>query len=131
VSSVVVEIPHESGRGHILPVSPFAFGRFYPSLYDPDGFRAPVTVLPDGGRRIEFNMARKFLPGHGWSLDGSGQSDLGINVRLFLYDAKSGAFSEAKTFVLTASGFSPADARSLTLLELRSKPAERWSLRIG
>ncbi|HWB02399.1 MAG TPA: SGNH/GDSL hydrolase family protein [Verrucomicrobiales bacterium] len=131
VGRVVVEIPHENGRGRVLPVRPFAFGRFYPFPYDPNGFICPVTTLPDGGRRIEFNMTRKFLPAHGWSLDGSGQNDLGINLRLFLCDPNTGGYSEAKTFVLTASSFPSADARSLTVLELRDKPAARWSLRIG
>ncbi len=139
---VVIEIPHESGRGHILPVRPYAFGRFYPYNYEEGGdvlfrtdatrgFRSKVTVQPDGGRRIEFNMTRAFLPAHGWSLDGAGQSDLGINLRLYLQDAATGGFSEAKTLVLASSSFPSADARSLTHLELRSNPAARWSLRIG
>jgi hypothetical protein len=131
VGNVVVEIPHESGRAQVLPVRPYAFGRFYPYVYEAGGFLSKVTVQPDGSRRIEFNMKRAFVPAHGWSLNGAGQSELGINLRLFLSDSKTGGGSDAKTFVLTSSSFPPADARSLTVLELRTAPAARWSLRVG
>ncbi len=131
VGSIVIELPRQDGPGRILPVRPAVFGNGYAYPYDAKGFRAQVRTAPDGSRRIEFNMARIFLQHHEWSLDGAGQSDLGINVRLFLCDSSTGGFSDAATSVLAASTFPPADARSLTLLELRGNPAARWSLRIG
>ena len=131
VGSIVIELPRQDGPGRILPVRPAVFGNGYAYPYDAKGFRAQVRTAPDGSRRIEFNMARIFLQHHEWSLDGAGQSDLGINVRLFLCDSSTGGFSDTTASVLTASAFPPADARSLTLLELRGNPAARWSLRIG
>lgn len=131
VGTLVIEIPHEEGACRLLPVKPAVFGNGYAYPYDPRGFRAVVRVKPDGSRTVEFSMVRVFLKHHEWSLDGGGQADLGINVRLALWDAVTGGPGEARTFTLTASKFPSADARSLTLLELRSQPAPRWSMRIG
>jgi hypothetical protein len=75
-------------------------------------------------------MKRGNLVHHEWSLDGSGQSDLGINVRIFLCEAAAGGLSPGRAGALAASGFSPYDGRSLTAFELRANPAVRWSLRV-
>lgn len=131
VGNLAVELPRSDGEGRILPVRPGVFGNGYDFQYMPGSFRAVVKTGVDGGRRIEFRVWRVNLRHHDWSLDGAGQSALGINVRLLLCDANAGGYSAAKTFVLSASGFPAADARSLTLLELRKEPAARWSLRIG
>jgi hypothetical protein len=129
--TVVMEIPRDDRPGNVLlPVRTAVFGYGDANQCMPGSFRNRVTTRPDGGRRIEFNMARANLKEHEWSLDGGGQNDLGVNLRLFLCDGKAGGFSEAKTFVLSASGFPVSDARSLTLLELHRNPAVRWSLRI-
>jgi hypothetical protein len=126
-----MEIPRDDRPGNVLlPVRTAVFGYGDANQCMPGSFRNRVTTRPDGGRRIEFNMARANLKEHEWSLDGGGQNDLGVNLRLFLCDGKAGGFSEAKTFVLSASGFPVSDARSLTLLELHRNPAVRWSLRI-
>lgn len=130
VGTMVVEVPYEEGACRLLPVKPAVFGNGYAYPYDLSGFRRLVKVNTDG-RVIQFNMVRVFLQHHEWSLDGSGQNDLGINVRLALCDEKAGGFTAARTYVLSASAFPSADARSLTLLELRGNPAARWSLRIG
>ncbi len=131
VGNVVLELPREDGKGRLLPVRSAVFGYGNASLCKPGSFIHRITTRPDGGRRIEFSMHKANFLEHEWSLDGAGQSDLGINVRLFLCDAGTGGSSDAATGVLTASSFPPADARSLTLLELRGNPAARWSLRIG
>ena len=131
VGNVVLELPREDGRGRLLPVRSAVFGYGNASQCVPGSFLHRISTRPDGGRRIEFSMHKANFLEHEWSLDGAGQNDLGINLRLALCDSNAGGYSEAKTFVLSASSFPSADARSLTLLELRSSPAARWSLRIG
>jgi hypothetical protein len=132
VGRVIVELPHAEGRARVLqPVRAAVFGIRSSHQCAADSIIGVVRSQSDGGRRIQFNMARANLPEHEWSLDGAGQNDLGINVRLMLCDARTGSWSDAKTFVLTASAFPWADARSLTNLELRPDPAAKWSLRIA
>jgi hypothetical protein len=129
---VVAEIPHAEGTARVVqPVRTAVFGVRSSTKCAAESIISVVRSQSDGGRRIQFNMARVNLPEHEWSLDGAGQNDLGINIRLLLCDARTGGWSDAKTFVLTASAFPWADARSLTNLELRADPAAKWSLRIA
>jgi len=132
VGRVVMDIPRADERSLRIPqVRTAVFGVRSNTLCHPDSIVGSSVTQPDGARRIEFNMKRGNLFEHEWSLDGFGQNDLGINLRLLLCDARTGGFSEAKTWVLTASAFPWADARSLTTLELRPDPAPKWSLRIA
>lgn len=133
VGRIIMEIPRAEGRTRILhqPVRAAIFGVRSNAQCHPDSIVGKSLTSSDGARRIEFNMKRGNLTEHEWSLDGFGQNDLGINLRLQLTDARTGAWSEAKTWVLTASAFPWADARSLTTLELRADPAAKWSLRLA
>ncbi len=132
VGRVVMEIPRADGRARILqPVRAAVFGVPGSALCHPDSIVGSAATRPDGSRRLEFNMKRGNLMDHEWSLDGFGQTDLGMNLRLLLCDARNGGWSDAKTWVLAGPSFPWADARSLTTLELRTDPAPRWSLRIA
>ena len=130
IGKIAMDVPREDGPVKVKAVRPAAFGEGYAYQYHPDSFRARVETRPDGTRRIEFTMKRGNLVHHEWSLDGSGQSDLGINVRIFLCEAAAGGLSAGRAGALAASGFSPYDGRSLTAFELRANPAVRWSLRV-
>ena len=131
IGKIAMDIPREDGAPvRVKTVRPAVFGEGYAYRYHPDSFRARVETRPDGTRRIEFTMKRGNLVHHEWSLDGSGQSDLGFNVRLFLSDAAAGGPSPTRGAAMAASGLAVLDARSLTLLELRANSAERWSLRV-
>lgn len=132
IGRVLMDIPRDDGRARIhQPVHAAAFGLRTNTQCHPDSIVGTSLTQSDGARRIQFNMKRANLLEHEWSLDGLGQNILGINIRLILPDPATGAWSEAHAWVLTASAFPWADARSLTALELRPKPAARWSLRIA
>lgn len=132
VGRVVMEIPQAEGRTRIQqPVRAAVFGVRSNAVCHQDSIVGTSLTMSDGSRRIEFNMKRGNLLEHEWSLDGFGQNDLGINLRLQLTDARTGGWSDAKTWVLTASDFPRADARSLTVLELRPDPVPKWSLRMA
>ena len=133
VGTLIVEIPRGDSANPLplQPVRPAVFGSGYMHPYDETrSFICKAKFQQAGGRRITFNMARSILVHHGWSLDGGGQNDFGFNVRLMLCDGNAGGFTAARTWALAAGSFPAADARSLTVMELRNKPAARWSLRI-
>lgn len=123
-------LPWADGPVALRKLRPAVFGNGYHFDYHPDGFRVSATTRPDGSRRIEFNIARVNLTQHEWSLDGSGQSTLGFNLRVNRFDPATGQVDPASTRTITASGFGGTDARSLTVLELSRTPAARWSLRV-
>jgi hypothetical protein len=132
VGRVVMEFPRADGRARILqPLRAAVFGVRSNAQCHPDSIVGSSVMQADGSRRIEFNMKRGNLLEHEWSLDGFGQNVLGMNLRLLLGDARTGGWSEARTWVLAGSPFPWADARSLTALELRTDPAPKWSLRIS
>lgn len=130
VDRLSAPLPSADGPVALRKIRPAVFGQGYQFEYHPDGFRVSATTRPDGSRRIEFNIARVNLSQHGWSLDGSGQSTLGFNLRVSRNDPITGQNNPAATRVISASGFGATDARSLTILELSRSPAPRWSLRI-
>jgi hypothetical protein len=130
IGKIAMDIPRADGPMKVKSVLPAVFGEGYAYQYHPDSFRAKAETRPDGTRRIEFTMKRGNLVHHEWSLDGAGQSGFGINVRLFLCDARAGGPSVLRAGVLADSGFPVYDARGLTLFELRANPAKRWSVRI-
>ena len=130
VDRLVAPLPTSDGPTALRKIRPAVFGEGYNFNYHPDGFRVTATTRPDGSRRIEFNIARVNLIQHEWSLDGSGQNTLGINIRLTRNDPVTGQIDPAATRVLSASGFGATDARSLTALELSRTPAARWSVRV-
>ena len=130
IGKIAMDIPRADGPVKVKSVPPAVFGEGYAYQYHPDSFRAKAETRPDGARRIEFTMKRGNLVHHEWSLDGAGQSDFGINVRLFLCDVRGGGPSVLRAGVLAESGFPVYDGRGLTLFELRANPAKRWSVRI-
>ena len=130
VDRLVASLPAADGPVALRKVLPAVFGEGYNFDYHPDGFRVSAITRPDGSRRIEFNIARVNLTHHEWSLDGSGQNTLGINLRLNRNDPISGQNDPAAARVLTANAFGTTDARSLTVLELSRTPTPRWSIRV-
>ena len=130
VDRLSAPLPTADGPVPLRKVRPAVFGEGYHFDYHPDGFRVSATTRPDGSRRIEFNIARVNLAQHEWSLDGSGQSTLGFNLRISRNDAITGQADPAATRVITATPYGVTDARSLTILELSRTPAPRWSLRV-
>ena len=130
IDRLIATLPAADGPVALRKIRPATFGEGYNFDYHPDGFRVTATTRADGSRRIEFNIARVNLAAHEWSLDGSGQSTLGFNLRLTRNDPATGRSDPASTRVITANGFGLTDARSLTVLELSRTPAPRWSIRV-
>ncbi len=130
VDRLSATIPWSDGPVALRKVRPAVFGHTYHYDYNPKGFRVSATTRADGSRRIEFNIARVNLPQHEWSLDGSGQSSLGINLRITRSDPVSGQHDLTQSRLLAPSPFGSSDARSLTLLELSRTPAPRWSIQV-
>lgn len=130
IDRIAAPLPAADGAVALRKVRPAVFGEGYNFDYHPDGFRLSASTRADGSRRIECNIARVNLAAHEWSLDGSGQSTLGINLRLVRNDPTTGQPDSTATRVITATPFGTTDARSLTVLELSRTPAPRWSLRV-
>ncbi len=128
IGKIVADYPREDAEVKVRTVRPAALGKGY--ALDPEKlgpyFRPSVTTRANGDRELVFNFSRQLLTLHEWSLDGSGQNTVGLNIRLILYSTTGN-----QVFTLCASNFPHADGRSLTLVELTTRPSDRWSVRVG
>lgn len=129
---IQVQTSAGDGAGAVGPIAPWAFGTGYGMRFDSAGVQARLTSSPQGTRRLSITLPRSYLYLHEWAL-GNGNSQLGINVRLSLWqgphdDQKVGGFPPDRTFVLTQNGRARDDAEGLAVLELTDKPTTRWSV---
>ena len=123
-------IPWSDGPVTLRKIRPSVFGETYFLDYSQNGFKVTATTMPDGSRRIEFNIARVNLLQHEWSLEGSGQYLIGFSVRVSRVDPLTGEFNPALTRVVANSPYGATDARSLTPLDISRNPSSRWSVKL-
>lgn len=119
------------GDAQVAPLPPWCFGTGYGMFFDETQIKAKLSSRPDGARRLTITLPRSYLYLHEWAM-GNGNSQLGINTTLGLWQAGEGAKTAGSTslFALTFNGRHRDDAESLAVLELADKTTGRWTVRV-
>ncbi|MCX6854654.1 MAG: hypothetical protein NTV80_07085, partial [Verrucomicrobia bacterium] len=108
-----------AGKGHIQPVSPWAFGTGYAASFDSAQFQAVLSSQGSENHEIRLTLPRSYLYLHEWALD-NGNSQLGLSVNLTVNTANG-----YRTWTLNPTTKPLGDVGSLAVLELTEKPTPR------
>lgn len=117
------------GDAKLASLPPWCFGNGYGMLYDVKMVKCKLSSRPDGSRRLTLTLPRTYLYLHEWSLQ-NGNSQLGINTSLQIWQNAADNTGSYHTYVLTSNGRHRDDAESLAVLELANKSTGRWTVRL-
>ncbi|CAN5914261.1 hypothetical protein BH11VER1_BH11VER1_25860 [soil metagenome] len=117
------------GDAKLASLPPWCFGNGYGMFYDVKMVKCKLSSRPDGSRRLTLTLPRSYLYLHEWSLQ-NGNSQLGINTSLQIWQNAADNTGSYHTYVLTNNGRHRDDAESLAVLELTNKSTGRWTVRL-
>ncbi len=124
-----VTVGAADGDAKLSSLTPWCFGNGYGMFYDVKMVKAKLSSRPDGSRRLTLTLPRSYLYLHEWSLQ-NGNSQLGFNTSLQVWQTSVNNTGHYATFVLTNNGRHRDDAESLAVLELANKTTGRWTVRL-
>jgi hypothetical protein len=124
-----VAVGAADGDAKVASLAPWCFGNGYGMFYDVKMVKCKLSSRPDGSRRLTLTLPRSYLYLHEWSLQ-NGNSQLGINTSLQIWQNAADNTGAYHTFVLTSNGRHRDDAESLAVLELANKTTGRWTVRL-
>lgn len=117
------------GDARLFTLPPWCFGNGYGMFYDVKMVKCKLGSRPDGSRRLTLTLPRSYLYLHEWTLQ-NGNSQLGINTALQIWQNAADNTGSYQTYVLTSNGRHRDDAESLAVLELANKSTGRWTVRL-
>lgn len=117
------------GDAKLASLPPWCFGSGYGMFYDVKMVKCKLGSRPDGSRRLTLTLPRAYLYLHEWALQ-NGNSQLGINTSLQIWQNAANNVGGYQTFVLTSNRRHRDDAESLAVLELANKSTGRWTVRL-
>lgn len=128
-----LDVPWQDGPFKIRRIAPGVFGPGYDRELEAGNLPASVTTQRDNRRQLRLSIPSVYFYLHDWSLAGTRQNTLGLNVNVTTIDfadgSTQGTYPLKNSFSVVNPGMFRNDAQSLGVLHLAAKtPA--WSARI-